>query len=160
MANIKKFIEDGGIVFVAGGPTTNTATQLGLPVSNHLAGIGSDKFYVPGSVLRTKVDPNDWVAWGMDADLDIMFNNSATYKIPDGDAAKGLKKVAWFDGKTPLRSGWAWGQENLDGGVAVATAQVGKGHIVLCGPQVLFRGEPDGTFKFLFNSIVQSGLKE
>jgi len=133
------------------------ATQLGLSLGNHLAGIGSDKFYVPGSVLRTKVDPTDWVAWGMDADLDVMFNNSPTYKVPEGDAAKGLKKVAWFDTNKPLRSGWAFGQEHLDGGVAVAEAPIGKGHLVLCGPQVLFRGEPDGTFKFLFNSIMQAG---
>jgi hypothetical protein len=85
-----------------------------------------------------------------------MYSNSPTFKLPEGDAAKGLTKVVWFDSKTPLRSGWAWGQENLEGGVAVAEAPVGKGRIVLCGPLVLFRGEPDGTFKFLFNSIMQA----
>lgn len=76
-----------------------------------------------------------------------------------GDAAQGLKRVAWFDGKTPLRSGWAWGQENLDGGVAIAEAPYGEGRVVLVGPQILFRGQPHGTFKFLFNAITQAKVK-
>ena len=54
---------------------------------------------------------------------------------------------------SPLRSGWAWGQEHLDGGLAIVDAPVGKGRLALFGPQVLFRGQPHGTFKFLFNGI-------
>jgi hypothetical protein len=155
VANLKKFMEDGGIIFTTAG-ATSMATQLGLNPGNHLAGLGSDKFFVPYSVLRTRVDTTNWLAWGLDDTLDVMYSNSPTFKLPEGDAAKGLTKVVWFDSKTPLRSGWAWGQENLEGGVAVAEAPVGKGRIVLCGPLVLFRGEPDGTFKFLFNSIMQA----
>ena len=94
----------------------------------------------------------------MDEQVDVMFSSSPVFKLPDD--AKGLKRVAWYDGKTPLRSGWAWGQEHLDGGVAIAEAEVGKGKLVLCGPQILFRGQPHGTFKFLFNAIVQSGARE
>jgi hypothetical protein len=158
-AQLKTFLDDGGIVFTTGS-ATGLATQLGLPLTNHLAGLGNEKFYVPGSVLRTKVDPSSWLTWGMDESVDVMFNNSPTFKVSEGDAAKGLRRVAWFDSKTPLRSGWAWGQEHLDGGVAVAEAAVGKGRLVLCGPQVLFRAQPDGTYKYLFNSIARAAIKE
>ena len=68
--------------------------------------------------------------------------------------------MAWFDSKTPLRSGWAWGQEHLDGGIAIIDAKVGEGRLVLFGPQILFRGQPHGTFKFVFNGIVQSVVEE
>src|SRR5262249_55168441 len=112
------------------------------------------------SVLRTKVDQSNWVTWGMDEHVDVMFNNSPTFDIPEGDAAKGLKKVAWFESKTPLRSGWAWGQEKLDGGVAVADVQVGKGQLGLWGPHVLSGAQPDGTYKYLFNAIAQASRKE
>jgi glutamine amidotransferase-like uncharacterized protein len=67
--------------------------------------------------------------------------------------------VAWFDSKTPLRRGWAWGQEHLEGGAAVVEARVGPGKLVLFGPEILFRAQPHGTFKFLFNGIVQAGMK-
>ena len=49
-------------------------------------------------------------------------------------------KLAWFDTKTPLRSGWAWGQQYLDGGIAMIDAKVGAGHLTLFGPQILFPG--------------------
>ena len=38
-------------------------------------------------------------------------------------------------------------------GVAAAEAKVGKGKVFLFGPEITFRAQPHGTFKFLFNSI-------
>jgi hypothetical protein len=61
--------------------------------------------------------------------------------------------VAWFDNRAPLRSGWAWGQHYLEGGAAAIEAAVGKGKVLLFGPEITFRAQPHGTFKFLFNSI-------
>ena len=89
-----------------------------------------------------------------------MFSASPTFRLADGPAAKDLRRVGWFDSKAPLRSGWAWGQEHLEGGVAIIDARVGKGRLALFGPQVLFRGQPHGTFKFVFNGIVQSVVAE
>ena len=67
-----------------------------------------------------------------------------------------MKPIAWFDSKTPLRSGWAWGQEYLENGVVAAEAQVGNGKVLLFGPEILQRAQPHGTFKFLFNGIYYS----
>jgi hypothetical protein len=41
----------------------------------------------------------------------------------------------------------------LKGGLAAAEANVGRGTLYLFGPEILFRGQPHGTFKFLFNGI-------
>mgnify|MGYP000858272119 CR=1 FL=1 len=51
------------------------------------------------------------------------------------------------------RDGWAWGQKYLQDGVAVIEAPVGKGKLFLFGPEITFRAQPHGTFKFLFNGI-------
>ena len=59
----------------------------------------------------------------------------------------------WFDSPKPLRSGWAYGQGYLDGGVQVVDATVGAGKLYLFGPEITFRAQPHGTFKFLFNGI-------
>jgi hypothetical protein len=61
--------------------------------------------------------------------------------------------VAWFDSARPLRSGWAWGQQYLESGVVAVEAAVGKGRVMLFGPEILERAQPHGTFKFLFNAI-------
>ncbi|MEZ5011660.1 MAG: hypothetical protein R2744_08725 [Bacteroidales bacterium] len=58
------------------------------------------------------------------------------------------------------RSGWAWGQDRLYGGVAIADAKVGKGSIYLFGPEILFRAQPHGTFKMFFNGLYLSGSEE
>lgn len=163
----KKFLEDGGTIITIGS-STSLGTTLGLPIANHLVTtdadgrerpLGRDKFYVPSSVLRVKVDPNHPLAWGMPNEVDVMFSNSPTFRLKDNARANGLSKVAWFADKSPLRSGWALGQDALDGGIAIIDADVGKGQLILFGPQILFRAQPHGTFKFFFNALVRSSEK-
>jgi hypothetical protein len=71
----------------------------------------------------------------------------------------GNPTVGFYDTDKPLRSGWAWGQETLKDAVAVADIPLGKGHVVMYGPEILFRGQSYGTFKLLFNAIFRSAQK-
>jgi hypothetical protein len=41
----------------------------------------------------------------------------------------------------------------LKDGVAAVEAKVGNGMLFLFGPEITNRGQPHGTFKFLFNGI-------
>jgi hypothetical protein len=61
--------------------------------------------------------------------------------------------VIWFDGASPLMSGWAWGQQHLEGTTAVLEAALGNGRLVLYGPEIVWRAQTHGTFKLLFNAI-------
>ncbi|MDR1815045.1 MAG: hypothetical protein LBR18_09405, partial [Tannerella sp.] len=117
----------------------------------------SDKFYIPGSVMRVKVDNTAPVAYGLPEDLDIMFRNNPVYRLQPDAEARGVNAVAWFPGAETLRSGWAWGQQYLNGGTAVFEASVGKGKVFVFGPEVTFRAQPHGAFKFLFNGIYLAG---
>jgi hypothetical protein len=157
MPLIKQFIENGGIVITIGDASANMIAQLGLPVTDHLvendAPLPSTKFYVPGSVLRVRVDPTHPLTAGLPEQLDVFFDNSPTFKLGADAATRGVKRIAWFESKTPLRSGWAWGQSHLEGGVAMLEANVGKGKVFLFGPEITQRGQTHGTFKLLFNGI-------
>jgi hypothetical protein len=157
LPQIKLFIENGGTVIAIGTSATNLARFLNLPVENHLvengAALPQTKFYVPGSVLRAHVDTTSPIGYGMQEQTDVFFDNSPVWKLGPTAAAQGVKAVAWFDTKTPLRSGWAWGQAYLDGGVIAVDAKVGQGRVLMFGPEILQRGQPHGTFKFLFNAI-------
>jgi hypothetical protein len=166
--HLKEFLQEGGTIITIGS-STSLATHLKLPVADHLVTkddegrerpLSRDKFYVPPSVLRARVDPQHPLAWGIGEEVDVMFSNSPTFRLPDGAEKNGFARVAWFDTKAPLRSGWALGQEHLEGGTAIVDADVGKGKLVLLGPQVLFRAQPHGTFKFVFNAIVRAGMTE
>jgi hypothetical protein len=115
--------------------------------------LGNEKFYAPGSVMQVAVDNTNPLAWGIGNNVDVFYDNSPVFRLDPAAALKGVKAVAWFDSPTPLRSGWAWGQNYLEGGAAVVEASVGKGKVFLFGPEVTFRGQPHGTFKFVFNGI-------
>jgi hypothetical protein len=163
---LRAFLESGGTILTIG-TSTNLAQHLDLPLVSHLIEKNEDgkeqplpreKFFVPGSLLEVRVDNSNPLAWGLGSKADVMFSASPTFKLTEssegsGEAIPSIRAVAWFDGKTPLRSGWAWGQEHLADGVAVADAKVGAGRLVLFGPQIAFRAQPHGTFKFLFNGI-------
>ncbi len=162
---LRRFLDESGTILTIGS-STSLGMALGLPLTNHLVERGNDgqttplpreKFYVPPSVLQVRVNPAHPLAWGLGEHVDVMFIASPTFRLLSD--ARGLERVAWFDTKTPLRSGWAWGQENLEGGVAIVDARVANGRLVLFGPEILFRAQPHGTFKFLFNGIVRAGTQ-
>ena len=67
--------------------------------------------------------------------------------------ATGLRRIAWYDSDEPLVSGWAWGQENLEGGTSMLEADIGDGKLFLFGPKITFRSQSHGTFPLLFNGI-------
>ncbi|MBP1636301.1 MAG: hypothetical protein H6Q10_2875 [Acidobacteria bacterium] len=158
---LRRFLENGGTIITIGG-SSGLAMHLGLPVQDHLVErspdgserrLGSEKYYVPGSVLRVAVDDTHPLAWGLGDHADVFFDNSPTFRLAPDAALKGVRAVAWFDSASPLRSGWAWGQSYLQSGVAAIDARVGKGRLFMFGPEITFRGQPHGTFKFLFNAI-------
>jgi hypothetical protein len=162
-ANIRKFVEGGGTVVAAGSAARSIAETLNLPVSDYLIDrepgepdrpLGSDKYYVPGSILRVAVDPSAVSAAGADDHIDVFFNNSPVFRLAPNAASRGLRPVMWFDSDRPLRSGWAWGQNYLEGGTAAFEANVGQGKVFAFGPEITFRGQPHGTFRFLFNGLV------
>jgi hypothetical protein len=164
-ANVKKFVEAGGVVVAAGSAARSIADALDLPLSDHLVerqpgqperALSSDKYYVPGSVLRVAVDQTALSAAGAEGHIDVFFNNSPVFKLAPNAAARGVRPVMWFDSASPLRSGWAWGQNYLEGGTAAYEATVGQGTVYGFGPEITFRAQPHGTFKFLFNAIVNS----
>ena len=160
LPRIREFIENGGTVIAIGSSATNLASYLKLPVENHLTENGTPlprtKFYVPGSVLRARVDLSQPVAAGMEEHTDVFFDDSPVFKLGPGAAGAGLTPIAWYDTKEPLRSGWAWGQSYLENGIAAVEARVGKGRVLLFGPEILQRAQPHGTFKLLFNGIYAS----
>ncbi|SPF54528.1 Peptidase M14, carboxypeptidase A [Candidatus Sulfopaludibacter sp. SbA4] len=150
---IKQFVESGGAV-VTVGSSTSMAELLGVPMANAVAALPRDKFYIPGSLMRTNIDNTNPLAYGMPDKVVMFFDNSPVFR-PGPNVAK----AAWFSGPDTLESGWALGQQYLDGTTAVAEAKVGEGKVFVMGPEVTFRGEPHATFKFLFNGVFYAGTR-
>jgi hypothetical protein len=157
---LKKFVENGGTILTIGS-STSLGRHFGLPIRDALVEtvngavrpLPREKFYVPGSILEARVDTTNPLAYGMDEQAMVMFDESPAFRLQPEAALGAVKPVAWYGSPTPLRSGWAWGQQYLDQAVAIVDAPLGKGRVVLYGPEVLWRGQPHGTFKLFFNGI-------
>ena len=87
----------------------------------------------------------------------VMFDNSPVFGLLPAAAGAGVTRVGWFDSPDPLVSGWAWGQEHLDGGTAIMDVKLGQGRMFLFGPLIKERAQPHGTFKLLFNGVQLGG---
>ncbi len=168
MPQLKKFVESGGSV-VTIGSSTSMGELLGVPVKDYLTEKGADgkdhslpreKFYIPGSLMKANVDNTNPLAYGMPSTVDMFFDNSPVFKMAPNSEQKKTSAVAWFSGSSTLDSGWAWGQQYLDGGTAVASASVGEGTVMMLGPEVAFRAQPHATFKLLFNGLYVGSAKE
>ena len=164
---LRRFLEAGGTI-VAVGTSATLGMQLGLPMTDALvettaAGVerplGGDKFYVPGSVLRVAVDTTRPASYGLPRDVDVFYDNSPAFRLGSDAAARGVRPLASFPDATPLRSGWAWGQRYLDGAVVAAEARVGKGTLYMFSPEITFRAQPHGTFKWLFNPMFEQSAQ-
>jgi hypothetical protein len=154
---LRAFVEGGGTIVAIGSSASNIARHLQLPVENHLVENGTPlprtKYFVPGSIVGARIETSHPLAAGMRARTDMFFDNSPVFRVrPDPS----IRVIATFDSAAALRSGWAWGQRYLEGGVAALDARLGKGRVVLYGPEILQRAQPHGTFKLLFNALLAS----
>ncbi|GAA4317450.1 M14 metallopeptidase family protein [Flaviaesturariibacter amylovorans] len=158
---LQRFLEAGGSI-VSIGSSTALAYHLKLPVRNALTetvngeerALPNEKFYIPGSVLRVQVDPTLPAAWGMPDSADVVFARSPVFRLPASSVATGsVRPIAWFGSDAPLRSGWAHGQAYLKDGVAAFSARSGKGTFYGFGPEIIFRGQAQGSYKLLFNNL-------
>lgn len=148
-------MEKGGAV-IAVGTSTALGAELGLPLENYLVDeegrpLSRDDYFTPGSVHDIRVEHGSPVTHGLGERVHVLHSHSPVFRI--GEGAEGVRRLAWYDSPTPLVSGWAWGQERLEGGTSMVEADVGDGKLFLFGPKVTFRAQPHGTFTLLFNGI-------
>jgi hypothetical protein len=162
VAGILDFARAGGTVIAIGSSAGRLAGHARLPVRDHLVTVGEDgeerplrssEFYVPGSVLRMRVDNSHPLARGLPEHVNVLFRRSPVWDVGPEARAAGIREVGWFDTPTPLRSGWAWRQQRLHGGAAMVEAPYGAGRLVLIGPEVIFRGQAHQSFRLLLASL-------
>ncbi|MDP2213603.1 M14 family metallopeptidase [Phenylobacterium sp.] len=159
LPQVAEFIRKGGTVITIGS-SSRLATAIGTPVDvaiaqqdgDRLAALPTKEFFIPGSVLRAKVDNRQPLAYGLPQEVDVFFDRSPTFRPKAG--AAGVTPVAWFGDEAPLRSGWAVGQERLNGAVGILDIDLGEGKLFVMGPEVTQRAQSYGTFKFLFNGLL------
>jgi hypothetical protein len=173
MAKIDQYAKSGGTVVFFDSSSDLAIEQFGLPVRNVISNISSSNFFIPGSLIRMKVDTKNPLAYGMMDEVAASFNRSRAFQtikqrksgeggaeeIADAPKANVIEVTSYAD-KDLLMSGWAMGEDRyLKNKSAMIHIPHGNGDIVLFGFRPQFRGQPRGTYKLIFNSIYMGAEK-
>ena len=81
VASLYDFTAGGGTLVAVDRAAELPLTTFGLPIRNVTANLTESSFYVPGTILRIKVDSSNPLAYGMPADAAAFFINSPAFAI-------------------------------------------------------------------------------
>jgi hypothetical protein len=150
---IHRFVERGGTLIALDGACDWAIRQLWLPVQNVVAELSQTEFYVPGSFLRVLFQPDNPISYGLPRETNVVFLHSPAF-----DLGIGAQSIASYPLQNPLVAGWILGAEHLQGKSAIVEVTLGHGRVTLIGFRPQFRAQARGTYRVLFNAMLQSVL--
>jgi hypothetical protein len=153
-ASLDAFAKNGGTVLGFNTVSSALITGLKLPVKNVLAGVSSNDFYCPGSILSVELDRSSPLAKGFTATVPaIWFEGGPAFEISDPGQATVVASYPVTG--NPLLSGWLLGGSKLNGKAALVDVKVGRGHVVLYGFRPQYRGQSMATYPLIWSAIGQ-----
>lgn len=152
VAAIRRFVQEGGRLVCLDSSTDFVIEAFGLPVKNAVKGLSSADFYAPGSILRAVRSGSDFdrVTVGMPSEFSIYFDDSVAFDTSHPSIAI----LARYASTEPLESGWLRGSSKIAGKAAIVEIPEKLGTIVLFGFRPQHRSQTNGTFRLLFNAIL------
>ena len=152
---LKEFVMKGGTVITLGTASNFAMEKLGVRARNILATKTTKEFWCPGSTLKVKVDTSSPLAYGMPTDaLALYLQGDPVFEVTPSSSNERYSVIVSYDSREILQSGWLVGEGNITGKAAMISAEMGKGKVVLVGFRTQHRAQTYGTFKLLFNSLV------
>jgi hypothetical protein len=167
IVTLQDFVQDGGTLVCIDRSCNLPIEHFNIPVRNVLSGKSSKDFFCPGSILRIWVDQNHPVGYGCPEWISGYFARSQAFELIEEakkddrnsrspDVRFPAKVVARYSDTVLLESGWIRGAELIADKPAIVQVQYGRGKVILLGFAIQHRGQPHGTFRLLFNSILSS----
>ena len=163
--HLHEFASEGGTLVAMDGASELPVESFGLHVRNVTANQSESKFFIPGTILKIRVDNRHPVAWGMPEEAAAFFSHSPAFEVGrkptrfeeqrgiEPGIPEGHHIVASYPKENLLMSGWLMGEGVLTEKAAVVEAPIGSGRVILLGFRVQHRGQAHQTYKLLFNSL-------
>jgi len=148
------FVRTGGTVVCLNNAATFAIQQFKLPVSNAVAGLKAEEFFLHGSIVGVTTSSTHPITAGLPETAAVFDDSSPVFDTRDGFAGTVLARYP--EAGSPLLSGYLIGEKHLQGKAAALDVQLDQGHVILLGFRPQFRGQSFGTFKVLFNAVVNA----
>lgn len=166
LANLKGFIESGGVFITEGG---TAAFPINAGITRGISVKEPSGLQARGTILRAVIaDSTSPIVYGYDNVLPVYFNQSPVLNIhknlKDWRMPDWLKDEIWeqevpravlqFAKKDLLMSGMLRGQGEISGTPVVVDVPVGHGHVVLFANRPFWRWETRGSHALVFNTML------
>jgi hypothetical protein len=152
---LKAFVDEGGTLVALGDATSFAIEKFELSVRNVVDGLSSKDFFCPGSTVKVSFDNDHPLAYGMPDEGLVLFWASPAFQIVPSLHNERYESVVRYGDRDLLQSGWLIGEEHIAGKAGMVVARHGKGRVVLIGFRTQHRAQTHGTFKLLFNTLLQ-----
>jgi len=155
---LRDFVETGGTLIFLNRASNFAIEQFKLPLRNVVAGLPRSDFYVPGSILRIKLDTTHPLANGMQEVTIAWAEDSPVFEVtndPNASVpASNVHVIASYPAdKDPLLSGWLLGGDLIKGKAALVEVTMGKGRLILFGFRPQYRAQSLATYPLFFNAL-------
>jgi hypothetical protein len=153
--NLRTFVKNGGTLVSLGNTFDFTIKEFDLKIRDVARGLNTRDFFCPGSTIRVDIDNTHPLAYGMPDEGLVLFRSSPAFEIIPGRHNEDYETVVRYKPENLLKSGWLDGEERIAKRSAMISTDYGQGKIVLIGFRTQHRNQTDGTFKLLFNTIIE-----
>lgn len=154
---LKDFILKGGTLITFRESCNFAIDKLRVPAVNVVKKKSRSDYFAPGALLQMQLDKSHPLSWGMPEQAAVRFTTSPVFRLLTHNQESNA--VGYFNEDNPLQSGWLIGAPLLAGRTALAEIKTARGKVLLFGFGVQSRAQTYGTFKLLFNAILNSGLQ-
>ena len=149
---LDEFVRNGGTLVCLNSSTDYAINALHLPVKNVLDTLSRKSYFASGSILEVITDPNHPVMAGMPDRAKVFVDGSPAFSTLDGFEGTVLAK--YQKSGSPRLSGYLLGERYLQSRAAAVDVRHERGHVILIGFRPQWRGQPFGTFRVVFNSVL------
>jgi len=146
------FVLGGGTLVCLNQSAVYAISALHLPVRNVVDTLARKNYFASGSILEVTTDPGHPVMAGMPGRAKVFVDGSPVFSTLEGFQGDTLARYA-KEG-SPLLSGYLLGEKHIQGHAAALDVRHGDGHVLLIGFRPQWRGQPFGTFRVVFNSVL------
>ncbi len=152
---LEGFVKKGGTLLAFAQAADLPVQRFNLPVRNVVAGVPSKEFWAPGSTLRVRFAAGHPLVQGMPAEGCVLFMpGSQAYEVTSTDRSQDVDILATFVDRDLLQSGWLIGERTIARKAAAVSVKHGAGRVVLLGFRAQNRAQTHGTFKMVFNALL------
>jgi hypothetical protein len=152
---LQAFVQKGGTLVTFAQAGDLVIQRFGLPLRNVVAGLAAKEFWCPGSTLRVRYKNTSPLVWGMPEDgLAVFLAGSQVYEVTSTETSQDVEVLATYLDRDILQSGWLLGEAVIAKKAAAVSVKYGAGKVVLLGFRAQHRAQTHGTYKLVFNALL------